>query len=857
MNNTKMTMFENQKEEEEEKDFTIQDFTIQEISKNNYKCITKQGVKQPMNKLFNWVEERFNDNNLRFFYSSDIKEKSGCKNFYYSSNIYDFITYYNTLENKHIYEIIKSTRPMKLYFDIDYEYKPTDCKDIFRPSDFYDVFSDFFDSFCGSELSNDYVNTNFFVTDSSTDKKVSLHIISNDIKFRNFEDLKIFMNKVRLYYEKNKHEYEEYLDSIDWSVYSKNRLMRLILSSKMNDNKRVLKVPMFHPYSYERKNQLQRFFITIIEDNNPFFDIPKPWRRLKQILTTRKQETIERVLYDTIYDLQETKPELLKCNDEIEYLLHLIPREHREEYGKWVNMIFLLKKLGVSNEKIHTWSSLSDKYQEDTTNNVINSFVLERCKGSINTLKTICGVYNITRYLSKFPVKSEILENLQDEDPYLFLDFFNDYSNFTFPSFKEFKDTIFPLLPKLFSFIHETNFFIVNISEDTWTYKNHNSIQFSTYYFNEEGEKEKYDIKTLYKDFPNIFPNYSKIVFKPMDYKLRKHEFNLWKGFKCKKVDLVDLDKIQPLLNHLLEVWSNDNEDYFKYILTWLRHILITPYNKTRIGLVIKGDQGSGKGVICEFLKNHIYGRINSCSTTGIDKITQKHNGIVQGKIFINVNELSACNDKYNAVFDRLKPLITDDTTLVELKGLESYEIENHANYLFTTNHDFTIKLEKNDRRYACFECNDKYMKDKDYFNNLISTLNQETANHFYTYLLTYDTGIDLRDIPLTELRSNMIDRSLNSAEYYLDCLFDEDRPDLREIELQKTKKGETYIKKETLFKYYISFCEMENISQKFNKNTFCGYANKRFVDDFRPIINGKKLRVYKINFNEYNDDEE
>jgi len=821
------------------------DFTIDEIDENIFKV---KSYKTPMKKLFDWVQDNTRESSLHFYFAEDIPNTNGCKQFYFCKNILHFMEYYKRLQNKHIYEIIKHDRPIKLYFDLDYKYKPTDRRDIYRPSDFVDYFETFFESFIAKELPEYNDMLIYYITDSSTDKKVSLHIICPNFVFLNFNEMKIFMNKIRHFTEKEKDDIDEnLLESLDFAVYSRNRLMRIIHSSKINESSRTLEVPMFHSYSWERKLQTSNFLISFVENRSNFFEIPKQWRKLKTIVSAKKQKTIDNLLYKSIVDLTENKPELIHTNDEMQYLLNLIPEEYVEEYEKWIYMIFLLKKLNVNNEDIHLWCSSSEKYQEQSTNEVINRFESDRIQGNINTLKAICKVDKIDRYLTKFPIKCNMDIRTRGSDGYYWLDFFRDYNDFHFQSFDDLRNTLFPHIPKVVSFIHESDQFVFHNNPDRWTFKSPSSIKFRCFCKNEDNQEDIFTFNYLFKEYSNVFPHYSRIVFKPNDYGLKRNQFNIWRGFESIMVEDFDIDKIQTILNHIFEVWCDSNNDYFKYILTWISHICKYPYDKTRVGLVIKGDQGSGKGIIVEFLKKYVFGLINSVSCTGIDRLTTRFNGALQGKLLVNVNELSYVNDQYSSVFDKLKPLITDDTMLIELKGLESYEIENHSNFIFTTNHEFTLKLEQNDRRYACFSCNDKYIYNREYFNNLYSQINQETGDHFFTYMLNYESDIDLRNIPATELRMDMINRSKNSVEYFIECLLDPDNDELRQGEIFKfDKKQRKYITNRNLFHCYICFCELEHISKKFNQQTFIKIVNKKIKQTCKKI-DGKNTRIYYV----------
>ena len=87
------------------------------------------------------------------------------------------------------------------------------------------------------------------------------------------------------------------------------------------------------------------------------------------------------------------------------------------------------------------------------------------------------------------------------------------------------------------------------------------------------------------------------------------------------------------------------------------------------------------------------------------------------------MNELSVVDgNNLNASFDKMKSLVTDRHVQIEKKGLEHWHMktENFIDFIMTTNHKHTVKIERDDRRYACFEVSEKYKQDTDCFADYI-----------------------------------------------------------------------------------------------------------------------------------------
>jgi phage/plasmid-associated DNA primase len=139
-------------------------------------------------------------------------------------------------------------------------------------------------------------------------------------------------------------------------------------------------------------------------------------------------------------------------------------------------------------------------------------------------------------------------------------------------------------------------------------------------------------------------------------------------------------------------------------------------------------------------------------------------------KFFINLDELSDMNgDNFRSKFDIIKNLTTENMLNIEIKNGPQFTHPNYMNIIMCTNHLHTIKMEKDDGRYFVLECNPFKRGDRAYFNQLEGCFNQDAANHFVTYLIQYNTTIDLRDIPMTKLKQDMIDSQMDSVEQFIE----------------------------------------------------------------------------------------
>ena len=737
--------------------------------------------------------------------------------------IRDFLIQYNDVpsEDKNFYEIIKHDRPMKECYDIEIELNDFGRlfeDEIFKPSKLYEYFDDLYTDFNGSVGIDD--EPLFLITDSSNETKLSLHIVNKNRVFKNYRDMEFFMNKFR-YYMKEVLDAHPVSHCIDLSIVSKNRQMRLPLSSKKGQD-RPLIAPAWHTYSYERKSQIEHFIITNCDGvrKKDFFKVPKEWKQLKIIVRQNLSRKERKNIEPRLENIQ------IGTEEELAFLIDNIPDYLIDEYHSWVRLIFCLIKLGVSSERIHDISKMSDKYNEKSCDTVINSFDMEKCNMNINTLRIWCG----SDVLSTS--QSVLVDRHTEDDDFYFMDFFRKHHKVNYESEAELLEKVIPDIHKVFSFIHGKNVLVVKEDKKThFALKTKQSIHCII--------KELPFFK-FFCDYDKHFYHYNKMVFKPEGHNLLKDELNTWIGFEAKEEENFDINKIQLFLNHIKEVWASGNDEYYNYIITWLASIVQTPWKKTMVALLIQGDQGSGKGLITDFLMVHLFGLGLSEQTIGIDKLVQRFNGCIASKLFINPNELVSITDGFNNVFDRLKPLITDNFIQVEQKGIEPFTIENNANFIMTTNHSHTIKVERCDRRYALFSCDNKYTKNFDYFDKLSKSLTQDCANNLFTYLKKYEIKIDLRRIPETELRRETISLSLPNPIRFLKEI--QENLDTIIFDICHNQK---FISPTSLFQEYIGWCE-ECREKAFSMKVF-GTMIKGNITQDNKKINGKQKRYYDM----------
>jgi hypothetical protein len=373
-------------------------------------------------------------------------------------------------------------------------------------------------------------------------------------------------------------------------------------------------------------------------------------------------------------------------------------------------------------------------------------------------------------------------------------------------------------------------------------------------HYNEKNSKnvtveKEIKFKNLIEKLIKKMKRYDCLKFHPRDIytsesNAEKITFNLFDGFKAKKLDILNMKKITILLDHIKYVLADGNEINNQYILSWLSHIVKFPHLKTKIMLILYSDScQTGKGSFAEFWLKHVIGMSISCKTPHLHQIAGKFNQITSNKLMIVLDDTTQHQNYENGFWDTLKSVITDNLQTIEKKGKDPIQVMDYTNYMLLTNHSNAVKIDQKDRRTAVFKVSNEKVGNTEYFKKLHDSLDQECADNFFTYLYNRtDENVDILDIPNTEARSEMI---INTSE----------QP-IKFFEMIKQKEHEFIAPNEIIYKdnnqYLLCsdlFLEFQHWSKTCNeKNIYSMQKFSKFASqEFGKSHRFNKKRYYDI----------
>lgn len=285
--------------------------------------------------------------------------------------------------------------------------------------------------------------------------------------------------------------------------------------------------------------------------------------------------------------------------------------------------------------------------------------------------------------------------------------------------------------------------------------------RFFTVYENDK-LKRKSTIKA-WLEWPNKRRVHS-VVYEPGKPRIINNCINSWTGFAVKPKK----GAVKPFLD-LLDHLCGPDKNFRKWFLQWLAYPIKHPGSKMHSAVVFWSlKTGVGKSFLA-YIIGDIYG--DNYEEVGQMELTSDYNGYVAHKQFILGEEITG-HDKYHYV-DRLKSMISREKVTINIKYKPTYTIRDCINYMFTSNHPDSFKLERNDRRYAIHEITTA-PKPLSFYSDLEKWRSNGGPSHLMHYLVN---NVDLSGFnpkapaPMTASKEHMQNLSLTELDQFAENL--------------------------------------------------------------------------------------
>jgi hypothetical protein len=822
----------------------------------------------PTQKLCFEIADKLNHT---FFFACDKNDK-GCKEYGSAKNLAEFLKVYNSLDNseKNYYEMIREKQPRYEYYDIDMSGTRT-------PKQVFALFNSIRMKFLRNEMSIIDDEPAWRITDSSREIdegwKVSLHIVNKAIVFENAAQTKAWYD---WFGEFVKTHYVDMDNLFDVSVCSINRVMRMIGSSKFGQNRPLEKEDNCSKYPMED------FFIT-----NLNYDFKVNEEILLKIKEKGKDELQYKAENKKLVKEQDKIIAMTKLNedeDEVETLVSLITEKISDKthslcdgdsdkitYQNFRNLSFAyvnassqstrddMKESFILTEILPYYRHASQYKGEDLVKNIVRATRDGQCY-------TIASLHYWAKesenYKSHFSSKKYHATGVFDTyDTYTWGEFKDEIECQVFSSFEDVRKCFIANFNRVcVPMKWDTDTFFIKIEDimnDFIFRECKKKIDFKVRYESKSSkgalEEKKVKFSELYDSCLDNTKRFNNFGFMPYGIKEKNRIsetcFNQFSGFRAKYLNKEDVDTnfIEPILNHIRFVWCDNNEIKYIWVLNWLAHIVQKPHEKTKVMLVLYSDaQQTGKGIIVEWMLKEIIGFRHSCKTGSMKKIVGNFNAMTENRIFIAIDEVSNDEKYSDKEFEKMKTLITDTAQDIEKKGVDAYQTLDCSNYLLMTNNSNAVKLNEGERRTCVLKCNESRAGDTEYFNKLGKVLeNEDAINNFYTFLCDLELTVNLKDIPETEERDEMILQTSEQPMKYFACIKNRDYEPNFVILEKKNAKLVSGIELYSDFQNWVNiFSEKQGI---YSQLKFARFAVKKLGSAQTFRFGDKTQRMYNV----------
>lgn len=247
---------------------------------------------------------------------------------------------------------------------------------------------------------------------------------------------------------------------------------------------------------------------------------------------------------------------------------------------------------------------------------------------------------------------------------------------------------------------------------------------------------------------------YSSITFSP------GHEtegtYNLWRGFA---VEPRPGDKHKRFLEHIRTDLCNNDDECYEYLMSWMARAVQIPNAPGEVAVVLRGRKGTGKSI---FAKNFgaLFGR-HFWQVSDARHIVGNFNAHLRDCVVLFGDEAFWAGDKKHESV--LKALITEDTFVVERKGVDAEAAKNYVHLIMASNASWVVPASYDERRFLVLDVAATHIQDKPYFNAIEADMKSGGLSNLLHTLMTRDiSSFDHRTVPQTDA---LQDQKLHSME--------------------------------------------------------------------------------------------
>lgn len=201
---------------------------------------------------------------------------------------------------------------------------------------------------------------------------------------------------------------------------------------------------------------------------------------------------------------------------------------------------------------------------------------------------------------------------------------------------------------------------------------------------------------------------------------------------------------IPPIIRKIIFHAIGQDEEAFERFMNWLA-VIIQYKTRTGTAWVFHGIQGTGKGLILNYVLRPIFGQDYVVSKR-MEELESQFNGYMERAFILFVDEVQLSESNRTSILEaNLKTFISEPKMSIRKMHTLPYEVDNYINIIFASNMDDPVVIQPGDRRFNVGVYQDEPI---DITSEEVEGIELELMD-FYSYLMTRPADRDLARKPL------------------------------------------------------------------------------------------------------------
>lgn len=244
--------------------------------------------------------------------------------------------------------------------------------------------------------------------------------------------------------------------------------------------------------------------------------------------------------------------------------------------------------------------------------------------------------------------------------------------------------------------------------------------------------------------------------------------YNLWRGFAC---EAIPGQQHQLFLDHVRDNICSGNDAHFIYLVRWMARAIQNPAEAGEVAVVLRGGQGTGKGTFFQMFGS-LFGR-HFLHVSAAKHLVGQFNAHLRDCVFLFADEAFFAGDKQHESV--LKTLVTEETLVVEGKGVDAEVAPNFTHLGMASNSQWVVPAGADERRFYVLDVGEGSKQNSAYFKKLRDVMNAGGRENLLHYLMTLDlSDYDVRRVPQTDaLREQKLFSLSAEEQWWLERLMD------------------------------------------------------------------------------------